>query len=71
MLRAGDDIVEAAGMGGGFQAESGNLGQPGVDGAGKLTLGGSWGGMLGWAGSGEHMGRKAGGAVRCHDSKIS
>jgi hypothetical protein len=71
MLGVGDDIVEAAGMGGGLQAETGNRGQPGVGGTGKLTLGGSWGGTLGWAGSRERVGRKAGGAVRHHDSKIS
>jgi hypothetical protein len=71
MIGAGDDSVEAAGMGGGLQAETGNRGQPGVGGAGKHALGGSWGGMLGRAGSGERMGRKADGAVRCHDSKIS
>ena len=70
-IRAGDAIVEAAGMGGGLQAETGNRGQPGVGGAGKHTLGGSWGGMLGRAGSGERIGRKAGGAVRRQDSKIS
>jgi hypothetical protein len=57
-------------MGGG-QAETGNHGQPGVGGAGKHTLGDSWGGTLGQAGSGESMGRKAGGAVRCQDSKKS
>ena len=67
----GDDIVEAAGMGGELQVETGNRGQPGVSGTGKHTLGGSWGGTLGQAGSGECMGRKAGGAVRCQDSKIS
>jgi hypothetical protein len=70
-LGAGDDIVEAAGMGGGLQAETGNRWQPGVGGTGKHTLGGSWGGTLGRAGSGECVGRKAGGAVRRHDSKIS
>ena len=43
----------------------------GVGGNEELTLGGSWGGTLGQAGSGERVGRKAGGAVRCHDSKIS
>ncbi len=69
-LGAGDNIVEAAGMGGGLQAETGNRRQPGVGGAGKHTLGGSWGGMLGRAGSGEHVGRKAGDAIRHHDSKI-
>jgi hypothetical protein len=71
MLRAGDDIVEAAGMGEGLQVETGNRGQPGVGGAGEHTLGGSWGGTLGQAGSGERMGKKAGGAVRRQDSKIS
>ena len=70
-LGAGDDSVEAAGMGGGLQAETGNHGQPRVGGAGKHTLGGSWGGTLGWTGSGEHVGRKAGGMVRHQDSKIS
>jgi hypothetical protein len=70
-LGAGDDIVEAAGMGGGLQAETGDRRQPGVSGTGKHNLGGSWGGALGRAGSGEHVSRKAGGAVRHHDSKIS
>ena len=63
IIGAGDDIVEAAGMGGGLQAETGGRGQPGVGGAGEHTLGGSWGGMLGRTGSGEHIGRKAGGGV--------
>jgi hypothetical protein len=40
-IRAGDDSVEAAGQGGGLQAETGNCGQPGVGGNGKHTLGGS------------------------------
>jgi hypothetical protein len=71
VIGAGDDIVEAAGMGGGLQVETGDRGQRGVGGASKHTLGGSWGGTLGWAGSGERVGRKAGGAVRRHDSKIS
>jgi hypothetical protein len=70
-LGAGDDIVEAAGIGGGLQAETGNQGQPGVGGAGEHTLGGSWGGTLGRAGSGECVGRQAGGAVRRQDSTIS
>ncbi len=71
MIGAGDDISEADGMGGGLQAETGNRGRPGVGAAGKHTLGGSWGGTLGRPGSGEYVGRKAGGMVRCHDSKIS
>ncbi len=71
MLGVGDDIVEAAGMGGGLQAKTGNRGQLGVSSAGKHTLGGSWGGTLGRAGSGECVDRKAGGAVRYQDSKIS
>ncbi len=70
-IKVGDDIVEAAGMGGGLQAETGNQGGLGLGGAGKHTLGGSWGGTLGWTGSGEHVGRKAGGGVRRQDSKIS
>ncbi len=70
-LWAGDDIVEAASMGGGLQVETSNRWQPVGGGAGKHTLGGSWAGTLGWAGSGEHVGRKASGAVRRHDSKIS
>ncbi len=71
MIGAGDAIVEAAGMGGGLQPETSNQGRPGVGGTSKHTLGGSWGGMLGRAGSGEHVGRKAGGVVRRQDSKIS
>jgi hypothetical protein len=71
VIRAGDDIVEAAGMGGRLQAKTGNRGQPGVGVAGKHTLGGSWGGTLGRAGSGECVGRKADGMVRRHDSKMS
>ncbi len=70
-IGVGDDSVEAAGMGGGLQAETGNRGRPRVGSAGKHTLEGSWGGTLGRAGSGECVGRKAGGAVRCHASKIS
>ncbi len=67
----GDDIVEATGIGGGLQAETSNQGQPEVGGAREHTVGGSWGGTLGWAGSGERVGRKAGGAVKCQDPKIS
>jgi hypothetical protein len=70
-IRAGDDSVEAAGMGGGLQEATDNRVQPGVGGNGKHTLGGSWGGTIGWPGSGERMGRKASDAVRCHDSKMS
>jgi hypothetical protein len=58
-IGADDDIVEVAGMGGGLQAETGDCGRPGVGGASKHTLGGLWGGTLGWADCGEHMGRKA------------
>ncbi len=65
----GDDIVEAAGMGGGLQAETGDRRQPGVGRAGEHTLGGSWGSLLVRTGSIERVGRKAGGAVRCHDSR--
>jgi hypothetical protein len=68
---AGDESVEVAGLGGGIQEGTGNRGRPGVGGDGEITLGGSWGGMLGRAGSGEHMGRKAGGACRRHGSKMS
>ncbi len=67
----GDDSVEAAGMGGGLQEETGNRVRPGVGGDGEYTLGDSWGGMLGRPGSGEHVGRRVGGMVRRHDSKIS
>ncbi len=70
-LCAGDDNVEASGMRGGLQAEPGDQGRPRVGGAGEHTLGGSWGGTLGQAGSGESVGRKAGGVVRHQDSKIS
>jgi hypothetical protein len=70
-IGAGDNSLDAAGMGGGLQEETGNRVQPGVGGNGKHTLGGSWGGMLGWPGRGECMGRKASGTVRHHDSKIS
>ncbi len=70
-LGVGDDIVEADGMGGGLQAETDNRGQPRVGSAGKHTLGGSWGDTLRQAGSGECVGRKAGGAVRRQDLKIS
>jgi hypothetical protein len=70
-IRVGDDSVEAAGMGGGLQEKTSDRVQLGVGGNGKHTLGGSWGGTLGWPVSGECMGRKAGGAIRCHVSKIS
>jgi hypothetical protein len=50
VIGAGDAIVEAAGRGGGLQAETGNRGQRGVGSTGEHTLGGSWGGTLGWAG---------------------
>ncbi len=69
--RASDESVEAAGLGRGLQEGSGNCRRPGVGGDSEITLGGSWGGMLGWAGSGERVGRKAGGTLRRHDSKIS
>jgi hypothetical protein len=70
-IGAGDYSVEAAGKEGGLQAETGNRGQPWVGGTNKHTLEGSWGGLLGQAGSGERVGRKASGAVRHYDSKIS
>jgi hypothetical protein len=57
-------------MGGGLQEETGNHVQPGVGGNGEHTLGGSWGSTLGRPDSEERVGRKAGGAVRRHDSKI-
>jgi hypothetical protein len=68
---ADDESVEAAGLGGGLQEGTSNRGRPGVGGNGKHTLRSSWGSMLGWAGSGKHMGGKASGALRHHDSKIS
>jgi hypothetical protein len=40
-IGAGDDIVEAAGMGEGLQAETVDCGQPGVGSASKHTLRGS------------------------------
>jgi hypothetical protein len=70
-IGVGDDSVEAAGMGGELQEETGNRMQPGVGGNSKHSLEGSWGGMLGRPGNGERMGRKAGDEVRCHDLKIS
>jgi hypothetical protein len=70
-IRVGDDSVEAADLGGGLQEGTCNRGQPGVGGYGKHTLGGSRGGTLGQAGSVERLGRKAGGTLRRHDSKIS
>jgi hypothetical protein len=51
--------------------ETGDRGQRGVGSDREHTLGGSWGGTLGWAGSGERVGRKDSGALRHHDSKIS
>ncbi len=68
---AGDESVEAAGLVGGLQEGTRDRGRLGVGGNGEHTLGGLWGGMLGWAGSEESVGRKAGGTLRCHDSKIS
>ncbi len=44
---AGDESVEAAGMGRGLQEGTGNRGRPGVGGNGEITLGGSWGDTLG------------------------
>jgi hypothetical protein len=70
-IGASGDSVEAAGLGGGLQEETSNCGQPGVGNNGKHNLGGSWGGTLGQAGSGERVGRKAGGALRRLDLKIS
>ncbi len=63
----GDESIEAAGLGWGLQEGTSNRRRPGVGGNGELTLGGSWGGTLGQAGSREHVGRKAGGACRRHD----
>ncbi len=68
---AGNESVEAAGLGGGLQEGTSDRGRPGVGSNGELSLGGSWGGTPGRAGSGERMGRKASGARRRHDSKIS
>jgi hypothetical protein len=68
---AGDESVEASGLGGELQEGTGKRGRLGVGGKGELTHGGSWGGTLGRAGSRKYVGRKAGGARRCHDLKIS
>jgi hypothetical protein len=67
----GDDSVEAAGLRGELQEETSKCRQSGVGSDSKHTFGGSWGGTLGWAGSGERVGRKAGDVLRPHDSKIS
>ncbi len=67
----GDESVEAAGLGGGLQEGTGNRGRPGVGGNREITLGGSWGGMLGPPGNRVHVGQKAGGARRCQDLKMS
>ncbi len=68
---AGDESVEAAGLGRGLQEGTDNCRRLGLGCNGELTLGGSWGGTLGQAGSGEHVGRKAGGACRHHNLKMS
>ncbi len=44
---AGDESVEAAGLGGRLQEGTGNCRRLGVGSNGELTLGGSWDGMLG------------------------
>jgi hypothetical protein len=67
----GDASVDAAGLGGGLQEETGNRGRPGVGSNREITLEGSWGSTLEQAGSGERMGRKASGMRRRHDSKMS
>jgi hypothetical protein len=68
---AGDESVEAAGLGRGLQEGTGNCGRPGVGGNRESTLGGSWGGTLGWPSNRVRMGREAGGMCRCQDSKMS
>ncbi len=66
----GDESVEAAGLGGGVKEGTGNCGRPVVGNKRELILGDSWGGTLGRAGSGEHVGRKGGDACRRHDSMV-
>jgi hypothetical protein len=68
---AGDESVEAAGMGGGLQEGTSNHGRLGVGGNGEITLRGSCGCLLGVPGIRVRVGRQAGGARRCQDSKMS
>ncbi len=68
---AGDESVEAAGLGGGLQEGTGNRGRLGLGSNGEITLGGSLGSMLGWPGNGVCVGRQASGVRRCQDSKMS
>ncbi len=68
---AGDPSVEAAGLGRGLQEGTSNHRQPGVGSTREINLVGSWGGTLGRPGNGVHVGRKAGGACRSQDSKMS
>jgi hypothetical protein len=59
---AGDESVEAAGLGGELQEGTGNCGRLGVGSDGEITLGGLCVGMLGWPGIGVQVGQQAGGA---------
>ncbi len=70
-IGAGDEGVEAVGLGRGLQEGTGNCGRPGVGSGGKITFEGSWGGTLGWPGNRVCVGRKAGGVGRCQDLKMS
>ncbi len=59
---AGDESVEAAGLGGGLQEGTGNHGRLGVGGGREITLGGSCDGTLGRPGIGVQGGWQDGGA---------
>jgi hypothetical protein len=65
------ESTEATGLGGGLQEETGDRRRPGLGGNVEITLGDSWGGMLGWPGNRVLMGRKAGDAHRRQDLKMS
>ncbi len=68
---AGDESVEAAGLGRGFQEGTGDRGRLGVGGDGEITLEGSCVGTLGQPDIGVRVGRQAGGVHRCQDLKMS
>jgi hypothetical protein len=68
---AGDESVEAAGLGGELQEGTSNRRRWGIGSKGEITLGGSYGGTLGWPGNEVHVGQKASGTCRRQDSNIS
>jgi hypothetical protein len=68
---AGDESVEAAGLGRGPQEGTGDRGRLGIGSGREINFGGSCVGTLGRPGVGVHVGWEAGGAHRRQDLQMS